>query len=294
MKITEEFKSQVREFYKTQPMTISSLAKHFNICSVTASRIIGNKQRYSKTLLFNPNIDENYFETIDSEEKAYFLGLIISDGNIYNPNDDTHKTNHKGSKWVSITLQDSDAYILGWFKDIIGLNSKVASDGRGSSYIAVRSTKMADDLAKYGIIERKSFKTYFTFNIPTHLYRHVVRGIIDGDGTIDARFRYTSKDNRNRFQHRISCCGTHRLMKEMYDLIYNTLKFDVYRKVYDYSNRNLSQFYVSNMNDIAKLGKWLYEDSHIFIQRKFDTLKKFMEHYNFEFNIPNNRELPIQ
>ena len=288
IKITEDFKTQVREFYRTQPMSISTLAKHFNICSVTASRIIGNKQRYSKTILFNPNIIENFFESIDSEEKAYFLGLIIADGNIYDPNDATHKTNHKGSKWVSITLQDCDAYILKWFRDIIGLNSKIASDGRGSSYVAVRSTKLAQDLAKYGIVERKSFITYFPFNIPKHLYRHTIRGIIDGDGTIKAETKYTPSDNRNRFKHEISCCGTHRLMTEMYNLIYDTLKFDVHRDIYDYKNRLLSQFYVCNKNDMTKLGKWLYEDSHIFIQRKFDNFKKFMNHYGLIFNSPKN------
>ena len=36
--------------------------------------------QYTKTQIFNPDIKEDYFENIDSQEKAYFLGLIISDG----------------------------------------------------------------------------------------------------------------------------------------------------------------------------------------------------------------------
>jgi hypothetical protein len=40
---------------------------------------------------------------------------------------------------------------------------------------------------------------------------HLIRGIFDGDGSIQAKLN--EKDERNRFLHSISFCGTHRLME---------------------------------------------------------------------------------
>ena len=57
------------------------------------------KKKITKQFCINPN----YFQTIDSNKKAYFLGLLMSDGyiceNVY-------------SKEFGIALQSSDKYIL--------------------------------------------------------------------------------------------------------------------------------------------------------------------------------------
>ena len=285
-RITEEFRKQVIDYYLQRPMSINTLAEHFGICGITASRALGDTPHYPKNRLFNPNLNEDFFKEIDDEFKAYFLGLIISDGNVYDPNDSSHSTAHSGSKWVSITLQDYDSYMLGIFRNKIGLSASVASDGRGSSYVAVRSTKMANDLEKYGIFQRKSFDTKYPDNIQFDLHRHLIRGIIDGDGSIHAYFHYDSKRNRNRFKHRISCCGTHRLMTEMVDIIKNNIELEFVPNVYDYKNRMLSEFKVTNIHDMYLFGKWLYEGSHVFLERKHDEFKKFTEHYGLEYNIP--------
>lgn len=52
--------------------------------------------------------NEDYFKNIDNEEKAYFLGLICSDGSItYNEN--------KYRYQISIKLHNKDEYILDEF-----------------------------------------------------------------------------------------------------------------------------------------------------------------------------------
>jgi hypothetical protein len=40
-------------------------------------KILRDVPQYTKTQIFNPDIKEDYFENIDSQEKAYFLGLIM-------------------------------------------------------------------------------------------------------------------------------------------------------------------------------------------------------------------------
>ena len=52
--------------------------------------------------------NENYFSSIDSEDKAYLLGFICTDGNIYKR--DGHQTQ------LQISLKDCDDEILIHFK----------------------------------------------------------------------------------------------------------------------------------------------------------------------------------
>lgn len=91
--------------------------------------------------------------------------MIISDGNVYDPNEKQHIGKHTGSKWTSITLDESDEYMLDKFRECVGGSNFIASDGRGSSYYAIRSNRMADDLYRYGIVPRKSFITRFPFEV---------------------------------------------------------------------------------------------------------------------------------
>ena len=277
--LTEEKIQEIREYYLKKPITLEKMSRIFGFCTPTIRKALGPGIKiYDKNRIYNPNLDEDFFQEIDNEYKAYFLGLIIADGNVYDPNDTSHSTRHPGSKWVSITLHDYDQYMLGIFKHIIKLSSNVASDGRGSSYVAVRSTKMANDLQKYGIVQRKSFITKFPFNVSPDMYRHIIRGIIDGDGSIDA----FQTNVRNKFRHRITCCGTHRLMQEMIDVIVNGAELDFTPKVYDYKNKLLSEFRVTSINDMYKLGKWMYMDCHVFLERKYETFQKFVRHYGME------------
>lgn len=274
--ITEEIKQNIKEYYQSRPMTIGEVCKEFSLSSPTISKILNGMSKYSKTKIYNPELDEDFFSSIDTESKAYFLGLFISDGNIFDPSN----SEHPGQKWVSITLQTDDSYILQNFKDDIKASTKISEDGRGSSYIAIRSNKMADDLEKYGVIPRKSFKTRFPFEVNKEYYRHIIRGIMDGDGSIQAHLSRNITSDKIRFLHSISFCGSHRLMCEIVNVISSCLKLKVQSTVYDYKNRKLSEFKIQNVDDMKTFGEWVYKDANIYLLRKKEQYDKFKEYYN--------------
>ena len=145
---------------------------------------------------------------------------------------------------------------------------------------------MAYDLEKMGIIPNKSFKTRFPFEIDPSLYRHVFRGIIDGDGSVQSGIKYTPKDNKNRFYHSISCCGTHRLMSEMLKYIKENLDLRTNITVYDYKNKSLSEFKISLYEDVGIFGRWIYEDSRIFLKRKEEKFNDIVNYYGLNYNRP--------
>ena len=267
--ITEELKQEIIKYYLSQPMTMKQVEDKYELSHPTITKILKDVPKYTKAKLNNPNMKEHFFQEINEEAKAYFLGLLISDGNVFKDN-----TGRQAS--ISITLDLKDEYMLEKFKEVLQANTSVGYDGRGCGQIAVRSNIMAEDLAKYGVVPRKSYNTYLPL-ISKEMMPHLIRGIFDGDGSIMAKPN-PSNDGHNRFLHSISFCGTHRLMEDISNYILENL--GIKTTVYDYKDRNLSELKIQNIDNIAKFGYWIYRNSTIFLNRKKDIFNDFLKHYN--------------
>lgn len=272
--ITRTTEQDIVNYYTLNPTTIEVTANKFSLSSPTIIKILNkyNIERYKKAQIFNPNMNEDYFENIDTQNKAYFLGLIMADGNVFK--EDNNKSNRQSS--ISITLQDSDNYILSKFKEEIFVNTSVASDGRGASTISVRSNKMADDLLKYNIMERKSFSTSLP-NIDDNLMKHLIRGILDGDGSVQGR----QTDIKNRYKHSVGFCGTKLLMTQIRDYLVGKLNLTNV-SVYTYKNRELSMVTWSAVKDMKLLYHYLYDDAETYLIRKKEKFDSIMNHYNMK------------
>ena len=267
--ITEELKEEIIKYYLSQPMTMKQVEDKYELSHPTITKILKDVPKYTKAKLNNPNMKEHFFQEINEEAKAYFLGLLISDGNVFKDN-----TGRQAS--ISITLDLKDEYMLEKFKEVLQANTSVGHDGRGCGQIAVRSNIMAEDLAKYGVVPRKSYNTYLPL-ISKEMMPHLIRGIFDGDGSIMAKPN-PSNDGHNRFLHSISFCGTHQLMEDISNYILENL--GIKTAVYDYKDRNLSELKIQNIDNIAKFGYWIYRNSTIFLNRKKDIFNDFLKHYN--------------
>ena len=122
--INEELKQNIINYYLSKPMTLLEVEKKFNLSHPTITTILKDIPKYPKAKIKNPALKERFFEKIDSEEKAYFLGLLISDGNVFKDN-----TGRQAS--ISITLDLKDEYMLLKFKEVLQANTSVGYDGRG-------------------------------------------------------------------------------------------------------------------------------------------------------------------
>lgn len=271
-KLTEELISQIQDYYKTRPMGLKDIEHHFDISHPLAVKALRGIEKYPKNLIFNPELRENYFEQIDSEDKAYFLGFIIGDGNVF-----TGYCNNGYSAMVSITVDESDIRILEQFKEQTKVSTAIAKDGRGARQAVIRSNKMAEDLAKYGVVPRKTFKTYLPTNIPKNFMKDLIRGICDSDGSVGAQ---PLKTNPNKFNHWISFCGTRKLMEDISEYCYKTLNLSKKSKVYEYKDKSLSETKFKNIEDMYKVGMWMYDNSHFYLERKKNKFIEFCKHYN--------------
>lgn len=268
-RITEELKQEIIDYYLSQPMTLKQVENKYKLSHPTISKILKNIPKYTKAKLNNPNLNERFFNNLNVES-AYYLGLIIADGNIFKSDDGRQAS-------ISITLNEEDEYLLKQFKEILNANTVVSHDGRGASQFAIRSNLMAEDLKEYGVIPRKSYFTYLP-TINNELMPHLIRGIFDGDGSIQAKL-----NTDNRFLHSFSFCGTHQLMQNISDYLYNNLKLIQKPKVYDYKNKSLSEIKIQNKHDMYIFGEWLYNNkSTFYMKRKYNKYLDFKYHYNFE------------
>jgi len=129
------------------------------------------------------SLDHYYFQNIDTEEKAYWLGFIAADGCVHQ---------NLGKWYFSIQLSSVDYEHLVKLKTALGFSgktSRASSSNKitGKIYSGVRfsarSSALVGCLLDCGITPRKSL-TLEPWDGPPELMRHYWRGLIDGDGFI--------------------------------------------------------------------------------------------------------------
>ena len=78
-----------------------ALQRQYNISYERIKNIVKDCEEISYAKRLNINIQENYFHQINSNEKAYWLGWIISDGSItYQPS--------KSKYQLELTIKQED------------------------------------------------------------------------------------------------------------------------------------------------------------------------------------------
>lgn len=209
--------------------------------------------------------NEDFFENIDSEEKAYLLGLFIADGWV------REDCRGNRSKLVGLTLNIEDEYMVKTVKDLLGIKSRKLYYERNEVMVECSSNKLASDLSKYGVVVRKSFITYIP-KIDDKYMQHLLRGIFDGDGIVS--------DNVNTFYYGI--CGTEKLVTQFKDYLVSNCGISNNKVTFNNTN-NIYYWTFASKRDIYKFYNFIYKDANIYLHRKkekfdnyyFKNLEKF-------------------
>ena len=121
--------------------------------------------------------NEHYFDNIDTEAKAYWLGFIYADGCV---------RQHSNGSWVfSLLLGIEDKEHLDNFARDIGLDLphvKIKKGGAACAVVLVRKS-FAQALISKGVVPNKTYLgLVFPDFLGLDLTRHFLRGFLDGDG----------------------------------------------------------------------------------------------------------------
>ena len=247
-KLDQEKITNICDLYKSGQSTYE-LANKFNvsvktICDVLKRAGIPRNNRYS-----NKKLDLNYWENIDRPDKAYFLGLMITDGCVY-----SHRN-------VTLSLTESDKHILEVYRKYTGNEVKIHTqqkqhlNKKNECVFNVSCSKWVDDLSKYGVIPRKTS----TVEMPVlkkELMPHLLRGMFDGDGWI-ANGR------------QIGICGNQQCVTAVHDWLVKEL--NVYNTKVSQTGPHLWQTIWSSKKDFKTICDYLYKDkSDLYIARKYN------------------------
>ena len=177
----KDLEKEIIQEYKVNKR-IKPISEKYNLSNVTIINILkrnGIAPPMRGETCRKYSCDFGYFNKINTQEKAYFLGLICSDGN-----------NCRGT--LSIGVHKNDYFILEEFKKSIKADnpvkiSKNKSRGKDSwiAKISIYSYEVTKDLEKYGVVPNKTGKMDWKLiydNLPKGLIRHFIRGFFDGDG----------------------------------------------------------------------------------------------------------------
>lgn len=206
---------------------------------------------------FKYSFNENYFDIIDTEDKAYFLGFIIADGSV-----------NSLSNTIQITQKEPD--ILYEFAKYISYEGPLVKS-RNVFDIKVSSSKMKSDLFKLGIFPNKTMCVEYPI-ISDDLQNHFMRGVFDDDGCIS--IHHDKRDGSSRGQVNI-CSGSFGFINEYVD---NLVKYCGVKK----NNIRCPKgtYYVidwGGLSDVENIYKFLYKDANVFLKRKKETFDRVMD-----------------
>lgn len=268
----EQTEKEICFLYDKNGETLSFLSQkyHCRTDAIKAVLLKYNIKMKPKGTSKNRLLKEDFFENIDMPEKAYFLGLLFADGFI------VHDKARKRNPMIGIMLKLSDKDILEQFRNILQANGKITYDKRGKKECArfsFRNKKMASDLAKYGIIQNKTYLTKHLPKVPNEFLRDFIRGLVDGDGSI-----YQETKSK---KYRIDFCSHYQSICEDFRQLCNTFL--------DKPNTNVIKNYGSayhirfnDQSSVKQLATVLYKGNTIALARKYEMAKRIFEDNNEE------------
>lgn len=254
---SDEEIQQIRTLYKSGK-TIRELVAMFHSSTKSISAIlgsdirpVGSKKKYT--------VNSNYFNNIDSERKAYWLGFMYADGNAY--------------KSGQIRISSIDTELLEIFISDLEYTGVITTEtqkvyNKSISKVTINDKQLFNDLCKYGCCPNKT-AVISVPNIPKELMPHFVRGYFDGDGSVGIYNNESGKDLktlRSSF-----CTGSEVFLPQLLEFI-PCKKKSVKKK----SNSNLWEISFS-VNDSITLYNYMYTGATVYLKRKRDKFEQFLQ-----------------
>jgi hypothetical protein len=212
------------------------------------------------------NLNEDFFEVIDTEEKAYWLGFIMADGCVTRSSKLYNQANR-----LSFNLSAIDRPHLEKFVKAINSSAKITDITPKGTYsnnpisrLSINSVKMCNDLAKYGIVERKTGYEHLP-NLPNELMNHFIRGFFDGDGHATTTRKTVPV---------IGFSSNESMLFELKSFLYHVVGLKGNPSIL--KDKSIFKLSYSGMEDVIKLWDYLYGNATLYLERKYLRLYQLL------------------
>jgi transposase-like protein len=226
-------------------ISIACLSRHLKRLGLSRS----NKENSRKY-----QVNNLFFQKIDTENKAYWLGFMYADGFI------------TCQRFVGCSLHEKDLAHLQKFKHALEATYEIRhyinkSFGVEVPYVRLLMTswQLFADLITKGVVERKSLVLTFPSEniVPNNLVHHFIRGYFDGDGSF----------SKSHDGYKFKLCGTKELLNSVANQIGHP-NVKLYKRHKD-SKKNNYQFDIGGRLQVVKIGDFMYNNASVFLDRKY-------------------------
>lgn len=207
------------------------------------------------------NLNENYFEKIDNNDKAYILGFIYADGGVY-------------KNKLEISLSSIDIEVLEFIKNKLDYNGVISAymvNDKKYSRLVITSRKLYTDLINIGIIPNK---TYISKNLPKfndEYTWHFLRGFFDGDGSIYSSNYKPIAEYTVNFSNNINILNEIKIILEKYNISSSKIR-------HRYKNNDIScMLDVRGTFNIEKFYELAYMNANFYLNRKHEKFEEFID-----------------
>lgn len=267
-KVDAETKNKIIEAYKNN-MSLREIEKEFKVLRATVSKFL--EEQNIKKIKGNHYRkyfhDFDFFENIDTEEKAYWLGLMFADGYIVN-----HE-NRYGEDSFGLTLAEDSLDSIEKFKKSLHATNPILYDnsksiGQPLAKIVLTSQKTVNDLIDKGCVKQKSLILQPPKKVPEKLLSHFIRGFFDGDGSL-MKYNYNNYPSYN-----INFTTTYEMAIWLRDIFG---KGDVHKE----KRRDFTWYYsIGGNRQVLDICHYMYDEATIWMNRKYARYQELLAKYN--------------
>lgn len=223
--------------------------------------------------------NKDYFQIIDTSEKAYWLGFLYADGCINRK----YKNDKLSSMQLELSLSIKDKAHLQKFA--LSLDSNVPIKERlvkykdseyGACRLLVCNTKICYDLIDKGCTPQKSTTVRMPNDhiIPFHLKSDFLRGYFDGNGCIHVRLQGGKPTIEI-----VIATGSEDMLKDISSFLFSNRIVTVMPKIYkDNRSNNHQMFYYGD--SVKDFLDYIYSDCTTYLDRKYQQYLSFYDGYS--------------
>lgn len=208
-------------------------------------------------------LNENIFDSIDTEEKAYWLGFLYADGNI----------SSTGNR-LEVRLSIKDLNHLENFRNFLELSTEIRTgvcNGYGFCHLSVRNKHIWEQLNAKGCTPRKSLTLQFpdlSIFVNETLVYDFIRGYVDGDGCL------TTYTKRHSIVTELNLVGTESFLISIREFL-GEKGYIRNKTCKSYENAAYSLLYSNVPSRI--IARKLYSNATIYLERKYNIYKYFCQ-----------------
>lgn len=242
---------------------IHKVARYFKVSPSPIKRILKSvginlsNRRY--------HVDVNFFDNIDSEIKAYWLGFLFADGYI---------RERKSGFSLELKLSYKDKKHIELFRETINSNHRIIDGFNKVKYkggisksrmlhLAIYSSILVNSIKTKGIHSRKTF-TITKPDISKKLIPHFIRGYFDGDGS------FSFNPDKSKYTTNFACASEEFRNFLINELLVNGINVKWYGGI---------KLHIQSKMDNLKFYDYVYQNATIFLERKKEKYEEFRRHY---------------